>query len=79
MNIAENLKALLEIQGLDLSETLNHNDISFILVQCLDEIEKLREALKKIAYRPHTTLPNNSFINELRGIAHDALQQKDSE
>lgn len=48
MDIVENLKALLEVQGLDLSKTLNHNDISFILVQCLDEIERLREALAAV-------------------------------
>jgi hypothetical protein len=40
--LTENINALLEIQGLDLSEVLNHNQIGNLLIECRDEILRLQ-------------------------------------
>ena len=40
----ETINALLEIQGLDLSKVIDHNALGNFLIECRDEIEKLRAA-----------------------------------
>jgi len=44
--LTETINALLEIQGTDLSEFLDHNQISNLLIECRDEILRLTACLR---------------------------------
>jgi hypothetical protein len=44
--LTETINSLLEIQGTDLSEFLNHNQISNLLIECRDEIFHLTTCLR---------------------------------
>jgi len=44
--LTETINSLLEIQGTDLSEFLDHNQISNLLIDCRDEILRLTTCLR---------------------------------
>jgi hypothetical protein len=44
-DVTESINALLEIQGLDLSKVIDHNALGNLLIECRDEIERLRSDL----------------------------------
>jgi hypothetical protein len=44
--LTETINSLLEIQGTDLSEFLDHNQISNLLIDCRDEIFRLTACLR---------------------------------
>ena len=46
LTLTETINSLLEIQGTDLSEFLDHNQISNLLIECRDEILRLTTCLR---------------------------------
>ena len=46
LQLTETINALLEMQGTDLSEFLDHNQISNLLIDCRDEILRLTACLR---------------------------------
>jgi hypothetical protein len=46
LTLTETINSLLEIQGTDLSEFLDHNQISNLLIDCRDEILRLTTCLR---------------------------------
>ena len=53
VDVVENINALLEIQGLDLTEVLDHNNLSNLLIECRDEIDFLRDQIESIMSSDH--------------------------
>lgn len=66
-DVTESINALLEIQGLDLSKTTDHNALSNLLIECRDEIEKLRTQVAGwIGIHEGAVLAMQSEITRLR-------------
>jgi hypothetical protein len=79
LTLTETINSLLEIQGTDLSEFLDHNQISNLLIECRDEILRLttclRNANENFEHFEREWYLANDRIEALEKVLRDILDE----